>query len=222
MGKLRIGRIDKQSNGACLGDYFMQQFESLRRDFRIQGRYAGNIAAGPVEAGNETGRHRVYPGVEDNRNGRGRRLGCKRRGYVGDSDYGDLSLNQVRSQQRKSVMVVFPPPVFNRYIPAFDKPGLVQALMKRGHDLPGVTGRFAVKESNDRDPRLLRARRERPRRCAAEKREEIATLDYPGNEPALIAYELPSCIYVTSVLDLPEADERPKALVVMRDCSGGG
>jgi hypothetical protein len=41
-------------------------------------------------------------------------------------------------------------------------------------------------------------------------------LDYPGNEPGLIAYEWPSCSYVTSVLDLPEADERPKALVVMR------
>jgi hypothetical protein len=35
MGKLRIGLIDKQSNGACLGNYFMQQFEPLRRDFRI-------------------------------------------------------------------------------------------------------------------------------------------------------------------------------------------
>jgi hypothetical protein len=58
--------------------------------------------------------------------------------------------------------VVFRPPVFNRYILAFDKCGLVQAPMKRGHDLPGVTGRFAVQESNDWHVPLLRARRERP------------------------------------------------------------
>src|SRR5262245_51079732 len=60
-------------------------------------------------------------------------------------------------------MLVIPPAVFNRYILAFDKRGLVQAPMKCGHDLPGVTGRFAVQESNDRHLRLLRPRRERPR-----------------------------------------------------------
>src|SRR5258707_9065371 len=47
--------------------------------------------------------------------------------------------------------------------------------MERGHGLPGVTGRFAFEESNDRHLRLLRARRERPRgRRAPEQREELA------------------------------------------------
>jgi hypothetical protein len=72
-------------------------------------------------------------------------------------------LNQVCNQHRKSVMLVIPPAVFNRYILAFDKRGLVQAPMKCGHDLPGVTGRFAVQESNDRHLRLLRSCRKRPR-----------------------------------------------------------
>src|SRR5262245_2741243 len=72
-------------------------------------------------------------------------------------------------------MLVIPPAVFNRYILAFDKCGLVQAPMKCGHDLPGVTGRFAVQESNDRHLRLLRTRRERPGcRCTAEERDELA------------------------------------------------
>src|SRR5262249_57284122 len=79
MSKLWIGLIDKQSNGGCLRNDFMQQFEPFRRYFRIQGRNAGNIAAGPVETGNETDRHGIEAGVEDNRNGRGRRLGCTRR-----------------------------------------------------------------------------------------------------------------------------------------------
>jgi hypothetical protein len=33
IGKPRIGLIDQQSNGACLGNDFMQQFKPLRRDF---------------------------------------------------------------------------------------------------------------------------------------------------------------------------------------------
>ena len=87
-----------------------------------------------------------------------------RRGGVGGSDYGDLSLNQVCSQRRKSVMLVIRPSVFNRYILAFDKRGLVQAPVKCGHGLPGVTGRFALEESNHQQLARLRTRHERPRR----------------------------------------------------------
>jgi len=65
--------------------------------------------------------------------------------------------------------MVFCPPVFNRYILAFDERGLVQAPMKRGQHLPGVTGRFPFQESNHRHLCLLRPRRERPRRTPAER-----------------------------------------------------
>src|SRR5262245_1540537 len=76
-------------------------------------------------------------------------------------------------------MVVFRPSVFNRYILAFDKRGLVQAPMKRGQGLPGVTGRFPFEESNDRHLRLLRARCKRPRRYrAADERDERASLHH--------------------------------------------
>src|SRR5262245_46620218 len=73
--------------------------------------------------------------------------------------------------------MVFCPPVFNRYILAFDERGLVQAPMKRGQHLSGVTGRFPFQESNHRRLWLLRMRRERPHRCrAAEERDELAPL----------------------------------------------
>ena len=45
-----------------------------------------NVAAGPVEAVNEADRNGIEAGIEDNWNGRGRHLGCKRRGDVGGSD----------------------------------------------------------------------------------------------------------------------------------------
>src|SRR5262249_34793212 len=81
-------------------------------------------------------------------------------------------------------MLVIRPSVFNRYILAFDKCGLVQAPMKCGHGLPGVTGRFALEESNDRHFRLLRARRERPSGRAAEQRDELAAAAHSINSSA--------------------------------------
>jgi len=80
-------------------------------------------------------------------------------------------------------MLVIRPWVFNRYILAFDKRGLVQAPVKCGHGLPGVTGRFAIEESNNRHFRLLRTRRERPRRHrAAEQHDELAPLCMSGKQ----------------------------------------
>jgi len=96
-------------------------------------------------------------------------LAASAEAVVGGSDYGDLALNQVCNQHRKPVRMVFCPPAFNRYILAFDKRGLVQAPMKRGQHLPGVTGRFPFQESNHRHLCLLRPRRERPRRTPAER-----------------------------------------------------
>src|SRR5262249_18082032 len=158
MSKLWIGLIDKQSNGGCLRNDFMQQFEPFRRYFRIQGRNAGNIAAGPVETGNETDRHGIEAGVEDNRNGRGRRLGCKRAEA--------MSGTTIRATFR-----------LTRSATNSGSRSCWLSAMKCGHGLPRVTGRFAVEESNDRHLRLLRARRKRPSsRRAAEQRDELAAL----------------------------------------------
>ena len=58
---------------------------------------------------------------------------------------------------------------------------------------------------------LPRSRRVACPRCKASM-EEVVRIAPVGNEPGLIAYECPSCSYVTSVLDHPEGDERPKRL----------
>src|SRR5262249_19238492 len=77
-----------------------------------------------------------------------------------------------------------PPPIFNRYILAFNEAGLPQATTERGHDLPGVTGRFAVEESNDGHLRLLRPCRERPSCRTAEQGDEIASPDHSSTSLA--------------------------------------
>src|SRR5262249_13208993 len=55
-----------------------------------------------------------------------------------------------------------------------DVAGLLQTLAERGHVRCIPVRRCAVEETDHRHCRLLRARRERPRRSAAEKRDERA------------------------------------------------
>src|SRR5262249_14490591 len=61
--------------------------------------------------------------------------------------------------------------------PAFNVAGLVQAPPEAGQPGGGVgLGRREVQIPNHWDCRLLRARRERPRGCATEQRDELAPL----------------------------------------------
>src|SRR5262245_50168431 len=67
------------------------------------------------------------------------------------------------------------PTEFNRVVLTLDKAGLTQAAPERFHKWYERSGRRAVEKSNHRHRRLLRPRRERPRRCrTAEKRDELA------------------------------------------------
>src|SRR5262245_61286264 len=68
------------------------------------------------------------------------------------------------------------PTVFNGHVPALDIAGFFQTLMECGQRVlrECVVGRIAGKEPDHRHRRLLRARRERPRRRAADERYELA------------------------------------------------
>src|SRR5262249_38178253 len=66
------------------------------------------------------------------------------------------------------------PAVFDRHIAAFDEAGFAQALAKCGGKRSISCWRFTVEKPNHRHRRLLRTRRERPRRRAAEERDEVA------------------------------------------------
>src|SRR5215471_5696756 len=75
-----------------------------------------------------------------------------------------------------SVIAAFRPAILDRHILALDIAGLLQTLMKRAHHGCEAVGQSAVEEPDHRHRRLLRARRERPRRRAAEQRDERAAL----------------------------------------------
>src|SRR5262249_42420754 len=78
-------------------------------------------------------------------------------------DHGDLTVNQIRSETRQPLIFSLRPAVF-------DGP-----FLEGGHEVGPFSSRPAVEEANDRH-RLLRARRERPCRRAAEQRDELAPL----------------------------------------------
>jgi hypothetical protein len=58
--------------------------------------------------------------------------------------------------------------VLHRHILALDVAGFVEALAERGGK--GRIGRSGIDKSDDRHPRLLRTRGERPRGCSAAER----------------------------------------------------
>src|SRR5947207_10123991 len=64
--------------------------------------------------------------------------------------------------------------VFDHHVLALDVPGFVEALTERSGVARGSLARTAADECDDRHPWVLRARRDRPRRRTAEKRDELA------------------------------------------------
>jgi hypothetical protein len=67
------------------------------------------------------------------------------------------------------------PAIFDRHVLALDEAAFAQAPAERGQSY-GIIGRSDAKKANHRHRRLLRPCRERPRRRAAEQRDELAPL----------------------------------------------
>ena len=67
LSNTRTGGIDQQSNDGRCGYQFAQQLQPLRPHLYVQVRYAGQVAAGPVEAGDKPNLDRVDRYREDDR-----------------------------------------------------------------------------------------------------------------------------------------------------------
>src|SRR4051812_14993261 len=65
--------------------------------------------------------------------------------------------------------------IFDHNVLAFNEACFVQTTAESGHEVLKINERCVSEESNDRHRRLLRARRERPHRRAAEQRDELAS-----------------------------------------------
>src|SRR5262249_24392794 len=114
----------------------------------------------------------------------------------------DTPPNQISRQRRQSIDLILGPTVFDRNILALDIAIILQALAKCGqHNVP-ERARLAVEERDHRHRPLLRARRERPCRRAADQRDEIAPLHHSITSSARASTD--------------DGRSRPRALAVLR------
>ena len=201
-----IGRIDERADGRRRRDQAVQQLQPLRLQLHAQRGHAGEIAARPVQAGDQPERDRIGAGEEHDRNGPGRGLGGEHAEHLaGDGDHRDLSADQVGRQRRQPVVLLLRPAIFDRDVAALDIAGFAQALAERVQPARVAAGGGAAQEADHRQ-RRLRARGQRPGnrrrgRRAAEQRDELAPL-----------HSITSSARVSTVA----GTSRPSALAVLR------
>src|SRR5262245_66651363 len=92
------------------------------------------------------------------------------------NDYVDAPAHQLRRESRQSLVLIPRSAVLDRHVLALDIPGPPQTLPERLQIFGIGAERREAEKADSADRRLLRARRERPRRRAAERRDERAPL----------------------------------------------
>ena len=165
-------RVQQHGDDGRLGNQLVQQPQPLgRRICRYKG-YARNIAARPIEVGNQTNSDRVVAGDEYDRRCSCCRLG-NQRGLAVANDHRGLTTDQIGHQPRKPVELTVRKAVFDGDILALDKTGPGQALPECGDEVRRVGGRCDAQEADHRHRRLLRQCRHRPRSRAANQSQKI-------------------------------------------------
>src|SRR5262249_24787440 len=140
-------------------------------------RQSGRFPIWWVEAGDKASRNRVDAGGEDNRNGlRGPyhrpHGGC----VAADQHDCDAATDEIDRQPGHPVIMALGPTILHGDLAALDEARFGQAAAKCGHVFRPFRRRHAVQDSDHWHRRLLCAGRERPRRRAAEQRDELASL----------------------------------------------
>jgi hypothetical protein len=93
------------------------------------------------------------------------------------SNYCYLTADEIGRQCRQPIILAFGPAVFDSDVLALDMSGVGQTLPERRDNRRIVAKRPAVEKSDQRQRRLLRARRERPSgRRATDQCDELAAL----------------------------------------------
>src|SRR5262249_18119083 len=100
-------------------------------------------------------------------------LGPCRRLCIAD-DHSHLTLDEFRREARQPIKLIVRPTIFDRHVLALDKSFFLQTFLECRHEMHERCGRRATKKANYRYRRLLRPRRDRPRRRTAEQRDERA------------------------------------------------
>jgi hypothetical protein len=171
---IRKGRIQQHANRRCAGNDVVQQPETFGLQCRAKQADARDIASGPIEARDDAGVDRIDVGDENDRQRRG---GCFCYLQCVDADSNDCrnpATDQLGHQVRQPIVVAFRETIFDRNVLSLVISRFLQALAERRHAQRDVARRQDSQETDGWHTGLLRPRRNRPRRCTAEKLDELA------------------------------------------------
>jgi len=98
------------------------------------------------------------------------------------ADHRHLALHEIGRHRRQWTITIRYPAVFDSHVLTFDIAHFGKTAPECGIEMHGVGLRQAAEISDHGHPRLLRACRERPRRRAAEQRDERAASCMSGKE----------------------------------------
>src|SRR5262249_32689572 len=119
---------------------------------------------------------RVSTEAKGDRDRRRRSFGCKRGRIAQGSDNCNTTAREVSHERRQAIVLAAEPMVLNDSVLAFNVAGFAEAFRERCGRASGAIERSTTDKADDRQLlRLLRARRERPRRRAADQRDELAS-----------------------------------------------
>ena len=117
------------------------------------------LPPGRLRAGDEAVLDRVAAGLEHDRNGRGRRLGGKRRGRAaGGGDDGDLAAHEFCGQRGQAIVVIIRPAIIDRDVLAFGVAGFGETLMEAGQIGLHAFRRSSVEKPDHRHLAVAHAR----------------------------------------------------------------
>src|SRR5262249_17992842 len=174
--------VSDWSSDVCSSDLacrhqFSQQPKALWPQILGKIVYAGNVARGSIKAIDETKLYWIGADAEDDGNRAGRSLGrerCCRAARCGDD--GHLALHKLGHQCRHAIELILSPTICDYNIAAIDETAFAEAVTNCRGEMGACMGGAVMEKANYWHRRLLRTRRERPRRCAAEQRDECAAV----------------------------------------------
>jgi len=197
-----IGRVPDQRDAGSFRDGLLQQLDPFPFQFGTEDGEAGDVRARPDIAGDEPGIDRIAARRKDDRDGPGRPLGGERAGGARGHDHVGPVSHQFVRQLREAAVIPSRPCELEHDVLALDVAQFAERLAQRVH--LGALQRRG-RGAKVADPRLLlrllRPRRERPRRRAAEQRDELAP---------------PHSITSSARASSMGGTSRPRALAVLR------
>jgi hypothetical protein len=167
--------VDEHRDAGGRRHDLMEQFELLGSQFDVQIADAGCVAAWAVEAGNEPEFDRIDADTEDNRNCCCRFLGGQRAGRARRNNHGDLATDQIGGSGRQSGILAIPV-ALDGYVSSLMIAEFIQTLVERAQAAHERVGQH--KETDQRQRRLLGARRHRPRRRTTKQGNKLAPFQF--------------------------------------------